>query len=129
MVYPHRTQRALPSKGVLKDYRIYYYGQALGTFSLQEATMAAAQSLPAEARWSLLLAHTKKSTIFPSACLSVPALPEDSMTSNQTLADEKQIQHHQLHHKEGSSKTVTLVPLRPRLTHRGALDKSKEHES
>ena len=66
--------------GDLRGYRTCYNGQALGTFSPREATMATAQSLSAEALepvGSYAEIHNLPPAGLP-ACLSHPGLPVET---------------------------------------------------
>lgn len=66
--------------GVLREYRTSYNGQALGTFPPGEATMAAAQSLSAEALepGSHDEIHNLPLPACLPACLSHPGLPVET---------------------------------------------------
>lgn len=119
MLYPHCTQAGVVcegwlGEGVLREYRTCYNGQALGTFSPWEATMATAQSLSAEALEPF--GSYNEIHNLPPACLHLPPRSAHrNLLPSQTLADEKQIQRHQPHYLTGRKwlwefKFVILVP-------------------
>lgn len=82
---------------VLREYRTCFNGQALGTFSPREATMATAQSLSADA-----LEPVGSYKPIPNVPPAFPPLPSRpacrNMLPSQTLTDEKQIRRCQPHY-------------------------------